>query len=360
MKRQAIYLSLFAAALAAGDAAAQQTRLLTADKHNEYGLVYSLPVTALDIEVTATKEVRKAGPYFQYAKKYIGTDKVVKEDSELWTIESVRVVPKGVPDPDARYLMQLKPGSTTFIGVDEDGMLLSINREPEEEAPRIPANDYRQEERYGDREYLQYVDGDFIASQSTAKQAQMLAESLMEVREAKVSLTRGTAETMPTDGRQLEIMLNSLSHQEGAIMTAFAGNITHETVTRKFSFTPEDDVKTVLFRMSDFCGFVGSDDYSGDPVYITVNVTGRGSMPVDAKGEEKKFPKDGVAYCIPGSAEISLSLLGRTLFTGEFEFAQLGTVFGLNPSLFTDRKAPSYAVFDPATGGLKELGAASE
>ena len=42
-------------------AAAQQTKLLTAEKHNEYGLVYTLPVTALDIEVTAVREVKKAG-----------------------------------------------------------------------------------------------------------------------------------------------------------------------------------------------------------------------------------------------------------------------------------------------------------
>ena len=100
---------------AASPAIAQQTKLLTAEKHNEYGIVYTLPVTALDIEVTAVREVRKAGPYYQYAKKYVGTDKVVKEDSEEWTIKSVNVRPYGIPDPDARYLMQLKPGSVTYI-----------------------------------------------------------------------------------------------------------------------------------------------------------------------------------------------------------------------------------------------------
>ncbi len=114
--------------------AAQQTKLLTAEKHNEYGLVYTLPVTALDVEVTAVKETRKAGPYYQYAKKYVGTDKVVKDDAEVWTISSVKVRPYGMPDPDAKYLMQLKPGATTYIGVDSDGMLLSINK-----APVIPA-----------------------------------------------------------------------------------------------------------------------------------------------------------------------------------------------------------------------------
>ena len=51
---------------------AQETKRLTAEKHNEYGLIYSLPQTHLDIEVVATKTTRKAGPYYQYAEKYLG------------------------------------------------------------------------------------------------------------------------------------------------------------------------------------------------------------------------------------------------------------------------------------------------
>ena len=94
---------------------AQNTRLLTADKHNEYGLVYTLPVTALRIEVTALRTVREAGPYWQYAKKYMGTDKVVREDSEQWQVKDVKVTPYGVADTERQYLMQLKPGALTYI-----------------------------------------------------------------------------------------------------------------------------------------------------------------------------------------------------------------------------------------------------
>ncbi len=97
---------------------AQQTKILTADKHNEYGLVYTLPITSLEIEVTAKRTVSKAGPYYQYAKKFIGTDKVIKQDAESWTITDVTVTPYGVPDKDNRYLMQLKSGALTYIGVD--------------------------------------------------------------------------------------------------------------------------------------------------------------------------------------------------------------------------------------------------
>lgn len=38
---------------------AQETKKLTAEKHNEYGLIYSLPQTHLDIEVVATKRHAK-------------------------------------------------------------------------------------------------------------------------------------------------------------------------------------------------------------------------------------------------------------------------------------------------------------
>ena len=303
-------LALAAFSLLTAQSNAQQTKILTADKHNEYGLVYTLPTTNLEIEVTAKRTVNVAGPFYQYAKKFIGTDKVIKEDSESWVITGVKVRPYGVADNSEQYLMQLKQGALTSICVDENGMLLAINKE-------VSANNGGSESTLSTRpsgidnininEYLQYVDEDFIASQSSAKKAQMLAESLMEIRDAKISLTRGTAETMPTDGKQLELMLNSLSHQEQVLTGAFLGVSESETVSRTFTFTPTGDGRTVLFRMSDFAGFVGADDYSGDPVYITVKTTRKGELPKDAKGEEKKLPKDAVIYNIPGAAEIAVT-----------------------------------------------------
>lgn len=341
-------------------ATAQQTKMLTADKHNEYGLVYSLPLTSLHFEVTARRTVNKAGPYYQYAKKFIGTDRVVKEDSEQWEIISVKATPFGTPDPEDQYLMQLKPGALTSICVAEDGMLLAINKEVDAPAlPEAPADTPLS----GDvnvRDYLQYVNEDFLASQSSAKQAQMLSESLMEVRDAKVSLTRGTAETMPTDGRQLELMLQSLSHQEESMTAAFLGTTKTQTVTRTYTFTPDEEGKYVLFRMSDFAGFVDPDDYSGEPVYVSVKVTREGEVPVDSKGEEKQLPKDAVVYNIPGAAKVTLSLAGKTLWSDEMECAQYGVQFGLQPSLFSDKKSRSYATFNPTTGALVTIAETDE
>ncbi len=138
---------------------------------------------------------------------------------------------------------------------------------------------------------------------------------------------------------------------------AFLGREATETVTRTYTVVPAEEGTLVPLRMSDFAGFVDVDDFSGSPVEVGIKVTREGAMPVDARGEEKRLPKDAVMYAIPGAARVTVSWEGRKLFDREMEFAQFGTLFGLNPLLFSDRKAPSYAIFDPATGALREIGA---
>lgn len=335
---------------------AQQTKILTAEKHNEYGLVYSLPITSLSITVTAEKETLIAGPYANYAKKYLGVQNPILTSGEKWTIKNVEVSRYGVIDSENRYLMQLKPGSTTFIAVDADGMLQSINIEPANSAvePSQPVIS-EPEQRFSGLEYLEFANEDYHASQSTAKKAEILAEQLMEAREYYRDLTRGTAETTPTDGKQLELMLTNLRREDRALTAAFTGCSYKETITRTYTYLPEDDSSEILFRFSDFKGFCGPKDYAGAPVGISVSITAKGQLPVDALGKEKEIPKDAIRYRIPGEARIAISFGGEILFSKEMPFGQFGCEFGLSPSLFTDKKQPSYAIFDPVTGALLEL-----
>ena len=107
---------------------AQETKRLTAEKHNEYGLIYSLPQTHLDIEVVATKTIQKAGPYYRYAEKYLGIPGAITQDSEAWSLTSVKATPYGLPDPAEQYLMQFKSGSNGYIVLDENGRRCSWGR----------------------------------------------------------------------------------------------------------------------------------------------------------------------------------------------------------------------------------------
>jgi hypothetical protein len=47
------------------------------------------------------------------------------------------------------------------------------------------------------------------------------------------------------------------------------------------------------------------------------------------------------------------------LASSEVELSQLGVVYGMNPASFTDRKAPIYLIFNPATGAIATTGPAT-
>ena len=65
-----------------------------------------------------------------------------------------------------------------------------------------------------------------------------------------------------------------------------------------------------------------------------------------------------MAYTIPGTAQVSIDYEGRRIASKELNLAQLGVTFGLDPALFTDKKAPSMVRFDPSTGAILLLGPA--
>lgn len=352
----ALMLIMILTAAGAHKASCQQTRLLTPDKYSDYGLVYALPRTAIEVEISLRHTIRQAGPFRLYASKYTGTDNIVTGDEEIWDITDIRMRQYGVANDTAIYRMQLKNGQNISLCVAEDGMLLSVNTTSRQPVGWLPLSNPTPMLMPPATEYLQYVNEEFSSAQSDARRAAILAASLNEVRQARLELTRGTADNMPTDGRQLELMLNSLSHQEELLLNAFCGREMTETRTARFSLVPDLEGRYVLARINPAIGFTNRNDYTGAPVYIDVQKIEGPQRPTSEDGKEMKMPRDGVMYCLPGTARISLQWNGKEYYTTTMEMAQLGTVFALDPALFTAKKAPAFAIFNPATGALMQLG----
>lgn len=350
------FIALLLGVIISGTATAQQTRLLTPDKYSDYGLVYALPNTALEVEITVRHTVRQAGPFRLYATKYIGTDKVIDSDSESWEITDVRMRSYGVANDSALYRMQLKAGQNLTLYVATDNMLLGVNTEVEEPKGWEPLSNPEPLMMPSATEYLQYVSEDFSSAQSDARRASLLAAGLNDVRQSRLDLTRGVAENMPTDGKQLELMLNSLAHQEELMLNAFRGREMTETRTARFTLVPDKAGRYVVARLNPYTGFVNRNDLSGAPVYADILEYEQPEVPVDDKGQTAKLPRDGIMYMLPGTATVSLQWQGRELLSTTMPMAQFGIPFALDPSLFTNKKAPACATFDPATGALIKLG----
>lgn len=352
MKRK-LFIPLVCCALPLLSVAQDMVKLVP-DKFNEYALNYYLPYTVADIEFVATKTVCKAGPYYKYAKKYLGVTDIVTEDSETWAIERVCMVPRGIADTENRYQLTFKSGQTPYIYVNPDGLIYSINAEPEiadlscpPEAPDEPDS----------IDVSKVFSEELLMSGSIAKMAEVAAKQIYRIRESRLDLLTGDVDKMPADGDSFKLIIAQLDAQEAALTALFLGTKSVERVVKRVEYCPEDDVESeILFRFSDFLGFVDADDLSGAPVSISVTVTEKGEYPVDNKGNIVELPKKALAYTIPGKAVIAISYDGRTYVEEELPIAQLGVVYGLDSSWFVDKKAPANAVFDATTGALLRLG----
>lgn len=354
-----------AAMLISSGATAQQTQKFTATKANEYGLTYSLPVTMLDVTIEAERVDKTPGEFYNYSRKYLGIDPVMTPTTD-WTLKSITVNARGeaTADNDDRYLIRFKSGSTPYIILSPEGLPLSINfegdYEPEPLQNPIPEAVAPEVSVLKRPEARQAMTEDMLQAQSTAKRAELAAARIFELRQSRSDIISGQADNMPADGKAMQLVLDNLARQEAALTAMFTGTEIHSTEVKTIPFRPDGEIEgdnqtATVARLSAVDGIVDSGDLSGEPVVISIDILERGEMPVNDKGEVLRFPKNGVAYNIPGRARITATYRGNKMFESEMEIAQLGLVFGLDPSIFTDKKAPAALKFYPSTGAIKEL-----
>lgn len=340
---------------------AQTAQRLAATKANDYALVYTLPTTQLTVTLEAETTVKRPGEFYKYAKKYLNINDPITKESRTVRLKSATLATRGVPDADERYAIQFKAGTDPYMLLSPSNIPLAINTDrtmPEEKpvlSEAVPAPPTPLETAAA----RQVISEEMMQSQSTAKRAELAASALFAIRQTRSELIAGQAEQTPPDGKSLQLMLDNLEAQEQALMAMFVGTTSVSTDVATFSVTPEEDInRMVIARISPIDGIIDASDLSGDPVYLDLQVTHRGEMPVNEKGVQLAAPKNGVAYCIPGTALVTVTCAGEVFAERDEEFAQFGVVYGLAPNAFTDRKAPIFVIFDPATGAIVTQGPA--
>lgn len=339
---------------------AQTTQKLTATKASEYGLIYNLPMTVLDVTIEAQKVVKQPGEYFKYAKKYLDADNAIAEPSQSWSLKSITVNARGVSNPNEKYLVQFKKGTAPYIIVNEENFPLAINTDkvPTLETVQLPVAKEAEPTALETPAATQVMSQEMLQSQSSAKRAELAASQIYALRQSRTDLITGQSEQMPPDGQAMQLVLDNIAQQEAALTAMFMGTEQYSTDVKTFTIVPDTlDRQIIIARLSSLKGIVDSQDLSGDPIYVTVNVAEKGVMPINEKtGLAKTFPKGGIAYRIPGKATVNVEYNGKDIFQSIFNVAQYGVVFGIDPTMITDRKVSAYIIFDPLTGAIKEIG----
>ena len=359
-------ITLLAAAMfgCAVNSDAQTTQRLTASKANEYGLIYSLPRTLVDITIETEHTRLTPGEFYNYAGLKLGINDAIKKPQQKVSIKSVTLTPRGVADNDNRWLVQFKSGATPYIILADNNCPIAVNTDqlPATDAPDLPVAVAAAPTPLETPAAAQAVTQEMTLGSSLSKRADLAAQRIFELRESRSDLISGQADNTPPDGKSLQLALDNLAAQEAALTAMFIG--TRKTYTNVSTVTFEPDSESInneiFVRLSPVDGIVDANDLSGAPIYISVDILEQGEMPLNDKGEPKTFPKGGLAYNIPGRAVISLTYDGNTIAREEVSLSQLGVTFGLDPKLFSDKKEPSKLLMDTATGAIILLGPANE
>lgn len=360
MIKKFIFSTLFAA-IAATTATAQ-----TFVTHREPGITaegatYFLPKTAMRFVISATCTTHHAGPYAQYAERFLGISDAVSEDTDSWTLDSISAVTYSIPDASHAYTINFNPKtSAPLVTLSSDGILLAINAEgdygyvlPEGSVRNIPVVNPDPSDFYSE---------EFLRAGSVLKKAETLAEEIYDIREKRSLIAAGEADFNPTDGEQLRLMLERQDAREQALKTLFTGTYSQKKYSFTLDFYPEGAVDNKLvFRFSDRLGLVDTDDLAGEPYYISLIDETAHIEPVpeldpvtDKKKLKAQLLEADVRYRVPGRGRVIIANSKEKVYETTLPVAQLGQIEHLRGALF-DKKYTTKVQFNPLTGNIKHI-----
>ena len=333
-----------------------QTKVVkkNAVKANNFGITYSLPKTSLIVEAEVTKVTCKAGPYYQYAEKYLAVQDAIAEDAVYYELGKVRLINRGAPDPDNTYIVEFKPGTVApYAYLTEEGLLCSINTE------YVPAEEKAEKKAVAAKQGAaqnSVLSEELLMAGSTARQAEVAAKQIYRIRESRMDILTGEADNLPPDGEAMKLVIQQLEAQEQTLSHLFTGTTEKTTDLYEVSIIPSDELdKEVIFRFSKQLGIVDADDLGGAPVYMNLIATERAPQLEPKEAEKKEKSLKGIIYNVPGKAKVEITMGKRTLYKGEAQITQFGTQEGLAPVMFEDKKAPVKISFYPETGAIKQI-----
>lgn len=319
------------------------------------GVCYYLPQTAFRVTVTAERTVTKPGDFNKYASRYLRLQNVPETESVSWRIKDIKMEPYGVPDKNKAYSIKIKSKTVApLVGLSADGLLLSINAEAQESTLPEPPKGIPAPPLPNPREFMTQ---EILSAGSVAKQAELCAQEIYDIRESRNALTRGEADNTPKDGAQLKLMLEKLDQQANVLESLFSGTTQTSTEVFTLNYIPSELAeRELLFRFSKKLGAVAADNLAGEPVYISLKSMETIPEPAENPEVDKKKAKlqQGVYYNVPLRVETKIFTAEKEWTKLETPMGQFGTVEILSNTLF-DKKSTIQVTFFQNTGGTKDI-----
>ena len=318
--------------------------------------VYSLPATAIKLDVEAECVTFTAGPYAKYAQKYFGTD-AKTEDGVSYTLTSVKMTPYVETDPNANYSVRLdkKNSMPSFLQFTSQRLIaLSSAGAGNSDIWRFPSmaqggaqdNAGGVESNLTDATTTLYKtvrseNGGFetvpvqqkqLVAKTEEQKAAEAAEQIFTLRQSRNNIVTGNTDAT-FSGEALEAAVKEINRLEKEYMSMFFGKESVSVQRMSFDVVPDaDNAKQlyIAFRVSDTQGLQPADNVGGRPIVLqlTRERKSNGGMS-DAAG---KGSSSTVFYRIPEVVTATVMDGQTVLMQSRIPVYQLGSTatFTLN------------------------------
>lgn len=355
-------------------------------------IIYSLPKTAINIKIETEEIYNQKGPFYKYAKKYFGTDDVIKSDQTEYKISKISIETAPIRDNKNIYAIiiddKIKAG---VINLTPEGFIAGINltdfqiskfKEKQEEFEfsthkngKLSYADLSvwsvREAKYDTLYKEVFQDSVFVKKpiikkkmvyKSLDKQAKELADQIFLLRDDRLSLLKGESDggKIP-EGSALKIMVDELNKLEEEYMNLFTGKTGKNSKLYNFQYIPQtnDSVyEKILFRFSKEYGILPAGDNKGTPVVLHL-FTGKNTSDIKKFNEKRtkqkameKKSKNGIFYRIPDIASTEIRFNSKIVARKKLTISQFGTINSLPVQIFDKNLSIE---FYPEYGSLKSI-----
>ena len=309
-------------------------------REGELAVVYYTPQTQIVIDIDYESVILHRGIYADFAKKYLGTAEVVKDDDMWYRITNISTHTQTVADHSRMH----KVDSNLPLTLTADGILEAYNG-VESRKSRVESQEPRVESKV-----LPLLE-EHIVGKTLAEQAQGAAKLIYRIRENRLYLISGEVDKMPADGRAMELAINKLDEMEQQLVELFVGRIEVEKHRKTIVYTPVATEKTDLAYFSEQHGFTNA--ANGDP--IVMNINARRQIKGNPNSDKKKAPiPSQISYNLPGTANYKVSYLNELSDEADIQVAQFGVDVPLAQDLFEGKQQP-HIYFNTQTGNIESI-----
>lgn len=305
-------------------------------------VVYSLPRTSLVFEVEAEVQTFHAGPYAEYAKKYLGID-VRQSDETSCRITKVTMTPKTEADLSARYAFYGKPdallaySSQGLVSLAQSACDTAQWRFPSEakadfSSRGITSNMTTESKSLYDSYNDTLVVQDVLVEKTADKRAAEAAEMIFSMRKFRVQIITGDTD-MTYSGEAMGAAVAEMTRIEKEYLSLFTGysQTSYQTFTAELVPEAKDVQKYIPFRVSDAAGIVAADNVSGTPVVLEL-VPEPAAAPAELNPAAKPLKGPFLYYRLPAICAVKLYRGTQLLLQSRIPVYQLGETLSVSVS----------------------------